>query len=137
MRRRGARRAERAGQAPARTAVPGGAASPAADESDLRRLVHELETYQEELQAQQAQLIESQRQLEASRDRYADLFDFAPIGYVTLDRNGVTGTTNLAAARLVGLDPGRATGVPFLIYVHPDDRRAFLMHMHHCRHSTA
>ena len=50
---------------------------------------------------QQRQLIEAQRALEESRDRYADLYDFAPVALVTLDRSGVIQEANLAAAALL------------------------------------
>src|SRR5438552_4449232 len=100
-----------------------------------RELVREqdLRVYQEELRAQQHQLIDSHRQLEASRDRYADLYDFAPVGYVTLDPNGVVQEINLTGARLLGVERGRLVGTPFVVYVAETDRRAFLDHMGRCR----
>src|SRR6184192_2958289 len=76
-------------------------------EFELKRVIHELEVYQEEIRIQNHQLIESQRLLEESRDRYADLYDFAPVAYVTFDRNGVVEDINLAGARLLGTERGR------------------------------
>ena len=58
------------------------------DDAERRALVHDLQVHQEELEAQQRQLIETQQALETARDRYADLFDFAPLGYVMLDLGG-------------------------------------------------
>src|SRR5262249_41915084 len=58
------------------------------DDVRLRAVVHELQVHQEELEMQHRQLIEAQQELETARDRYADLFDFAPLGYLMLDFSG-------------------------------------------------
>ena len=55
---------------------------------EVQRLVHDLEVHQIELEMQNRQLREAQEQLGASRDRYADLYDFGPLGYVSLDAGG-------------------------------------------------
>ena len=55
----------------------------------LGELLHDLQVSQEELTAQNAQLIETQHALEASRDRYVDLYDFAPIGFMTINVSGM------------------------------------------------
>ena len=60
--------------------------SPQPDE--VQRLVSEFEVRQTELEAQNQELREAKRQLEAYRDRYVDLYDFAPLGYATLDEDG-------------------------------------------------
>ena len=94
----------------------------------------EMQIYQEEFQAQRTELLGWQRALEVSRDRYADLFDYAPMGYVGLDRNGLVDQMNRAAGVLFGVDRNRAVGFPFLLYVSGRGRRLFLQHMHRCRH---
>lgn len=106
-------------------------------EAELQRLVHELEVHQEELQLQQLQLIESRRALEDVRDRYAQLFDFAPVAYVVLDAHGVIREANLSAARLLEIERGRLLGRSLTRYVVPADRDAMLRHLSDCRSGRA
>ncbi len=70
---------------------------------DSQRLVHELQVHQIELEMQNEELQATRADLEAGLERYADLYDFAPIGYLTLDSDGAIQTVNLTGARLLGL----------------------------------
>jgi PAS domain S-box-containing protein len=72
--------------------------------AEVERLLHELEVHQIELQMQNRQLREAQQLLEESRSRYADLFDFAPVGYCSLDEEGGLREVNLTAAGMLGID---------------------------------
>lgn len=65
---------------------------------ELRLRQHELHVHQIELQLQMEQLIQTNVELERARSEFADLFDFAPIGYLTLDRTGMILRANLTAS---------------------------------------
>ena len=93
------------------------------------RLVHELQVHQVELETQNRELREAQQRLELSRDRFADLFDFAPIGYVTLDERGIIREINLTAAGLLGEDRSRLVDTPFRQHVVPEDLAGFREHL--------
>jgi PAS domain S-box-containing protein len=71
--------------------------------------------------------------LEAAIQRYVDLFDFAPIGYVSFDRVGHIEEINVAAARLLGASRDRLIGRPFTLYVTKEDSALFLNHLLRCR----
>jgi PAS domain S-box-containing protein len=73
--------------------------------------------------------------LEQAVQRYVDLFDFAPIGYVTFDRFGRTEEINFAAVRLVGRSRRQLIGSTFGVCVAKKDMRLFLQHIHECRSS--
>src|SRR5262245_14890989 len=103
------------------------------DNAELRKAYHELGVHQEEIRIQNEQLMEAHNALEESRNRYADLYDFAPVGYTTLDGWGKIEEINLAGASLLGLERGRVLGTPFLVYVAEVDRKVFLEHMRRCR----
>jgi PAS domain S-box-containing protein len=97
------------------------------DERD--RLIHDLEVHQAELEAQNQQLRDAQHQLEASRARYADLYDFAPVAYCTLDHAGSIIEINLTGAAMLGTQRGRVIGKPFAVYVVEGDRATFRTHL--------
>jgi PAS domain S-box-containing protein len=100
---------------------------------ELKRAIHELEVYQEEIRIQNQQLVESQRLLEESRDRYVDLYDFAPVAYVTLCPNGIIREINQTGANLLGVSRARALESPMMLFVDLSARREFLKHIQRCR----
>jgi len=76
-------------------------------------------------------------ELEAAIQRYVDLFDFAPVGYVSFDRVGRIEEINVAAARLLGDSRDRLIGKPFAPYVIEEDSALFLNHLLRCRSSES
>ncbi len=92
---------------------------------DLEELIHELEVHQIELEMQNDELRKAQTEIEISRSRYAELYDFAPVGYFTLDNMGVIVEANLTGASLLGAERARLLKTPFSLFVMPEDRDLF------------
>ena len=84
---------------------------------DYRRQIHELDVHRVELQLQNDELRRTQHDLEQARDRYASLYDFAPVGYFTLSGNGRIVEANLTGARLFGFDRQTLKNSPFAAFV--------------------
>jgi len=83
---------------------------PDAPTVDTMRLVHQLAVHQIELDLQQQELRFARDQLAKTLASYVDLYDFAPAGYLTVSPDGTIVQSNLAAARIVGLERGRFVG---------------------------
>jgi PAS domain S-box-containing protein len=96
---------------------------------DREQLVHELQVHQIELETQNRELRDTHRLLELSRDRYADLYDFAPAGYATFDGDGIIQEINLTAAAMLGMDRARLIGAPFSLFLAKDSAPAFREHL--------
>ncbi len=95
----------------------------------MARLVHKLRVSQAELTLQNEELRRTQAALAHARDRYADLYDFAPAGYFTLDTRGTILEANLKGAALLGRDRADLPGLPFPDLVAPADQAAFAGHL--------
>jgi len=95
---------------------------------DVKSLAHELGTSQIELEMQNEELRRNQGELEASRSRYVDLYDFAPVGYFTFDKNGLILEVNLTGAGLLGVDRQHLINKPFSAFVIKDDQDIFRGH---------
>jgi PAS domain S-box-containing protein len=96
------------------------------------RLVHELHVHQIELEMQNRELREAQQRIELSRARYAELYDRAPVGYVTMDPKGVILEINLTAAALFGREREQLVGLPFIAAANIMNPPAFFAHLREC-----
>ena len=94
-----------------------------------RESARDLGSYRDSFRAQTAELFESRKQLESTRDRYVELFDFAPIGYVIVDEHGLIVEVNLTGCSILGIERSRLLGMPFRGRVIPEHRRIFLDHL--------
>lgn len=107
----------------------------------VKELLHELHVLQIELEMQNEALRQSQLELEESRDRYLDLYDFAPVGLLTLTPEAVITEINFAAAEMLKEERKKLLGRRFEMFVASEDRdqwhRRFLEALkkdgvHHC-----
>src|SRR5215831_9827451 len=92
---------------------------------DAGALVHELEVHQIELELQNEELRRAQSELEESRDELQDLYDFAPVGYLTLSEDTVILRANLRAAVLLGVERGVLIGKRFTRFLARESQDAF------------
>ena len=99
--------------------------SPARTETDTQRLVHELQVHQIELEMQNEELQKARNEMEAEMEKYSDLYEFAPVGYVTLDREGTIREANLTSANLLGIERSKLLKRRFGLCVSAADRPAF------------
>ncbi len=95
---------------------------------EARRLIHELRVHQIELEMQNQELRRTQEALEASRARYFERYDLAPVGYFTVSRQGLILEANLAAATLLGVPRGALVKQPLAGYIAPEDQDIYHRH---------
>jgi signal transduction histidine kinase len=98
-----------------------------------RSLLHELQVYQEELVVQNEELRAAQLALEETRDRYVELYDFAPNGHLTLDGSGIVIRINLTGAAMLGKPRHAIEGMPLLGFMTRDGRAKWLDFLRRCR----
>lgn len=96
---------------------------------DVQEIIHELQVYQIELELQNEELLAAQHELSAMRDRYSDLYDFAPVGYVTIGTDGKIYSANLAAGNLLKTPRSQLVGKPFPAFVFSKYRDAYTSHL--------
>jgi PAS domain S-box-containing protein len=98
--------------------------------AELRRAQEELEIQQIEMEMQNEELIRVQEDLELSRNKYAELYDFAPVGYFTFDAAGLIREVNLAGAQLLGIKRQLLANKPFISFIaDTEGRKLFSSHL--------
>jgi formate hydrogenlyase transcriptional activator len=99
-------------------------------EPDMRRLLHELQVHQIELEMQNEELRQAREELEVSRNKYAELYDFAPVGYFTFDAQGLIRDVNLTGAYLLGIERQQLANTPFAgLIADAEGREIFSNHL--------
>lgn len=94
----------------------------------VEELLHELQIQHLELEIQAEQLRSAQNALEESRDRYVSLYDFAPVGYLTLTDAGLIAEVNLTGAALLEMERKKLLQCRFTKFIAPEDRDRWYQH---------
>jgi signal transduction histidine kinase/CheY-like chemotaxis protein len=95
---------------------------------DITELVHELQVHQIELSVQNEGLRRAQEELEGSHQKYYDLYDFAPVGYLTLNKEGLIQEANLMAGTMFECTRSELSGRKFSSFIHPDSQDTYYLH---------
>ena len=98
-------------------------------EKTPEELVHELRVHRIELQIQNEELKEAQLALEASRDKYSDLYHFAPVGFFTFTRGGRIAEVNLTGAALLRIERQELLNRGFGHFVAPENLEQWERHL--------
>lgn len=98
-------------------------------ENDLDYALRNLNKYKIELELRNRDLSDTKRLLEESKNRYLDLYDNAPVGYLSFDQDGNILEVNLTAIRMLGMDRESLIGSPFTACIAPGERRQFCSHI--------
>ena len=91
----------------------------------MRRMLHELQVHQIELEMQNEELRQTQIELDSARSRYFDLYDTAPVGYCTVSEKGLILEANFTAATLLGVPRGDLVNKPVSRLIVKSDQDVF------------
>jgi diguanylate cyclase (GGDEF)-like protein/PAS domain S-box-containing protein len=100
----------------------------AAPDRSAGELLHELQVHMIELEMQNEALRQSRMELEKSRDRYVDFYDFAPVGYLSLSNQDMIDEINLTGAALLGVERNQLFQRSFASFVAAEDRDRWYRH---------
>jgi PAS domain S-box-containing protein len=95
---------------------------------EVQSLIHELKVHRIELERQKEALRRAQEELEATRNKYADFYDFASIGYLTVSDKGQILEANFTAARLLGTERAILRGQSLSRFIAPEDQSVYAKH---------
>jgi PAS domain S-box-containing protein len=103
---------------------------------EQEKTLETLQLHEEELTAQNRELRNDQETLEKSRDRYADLYDFAPVGYIDVDETGIIRGINLTGAAMLGTERQDLLGLPFASFFTQENKDVYRDHLLECKRSS-
>ncbi|MEJ2656653.1 MAG: PAS domain-containing protein, partial [Desulfobacterales bacterium] len=89
---------------------------------DVKKLVEDLHVHHIELEMQNDELRKIQQKLEASRDLYSNLYDFSPVGYITVSDKGFILEANLTVAAMLGMERIYLIGKPLGRFICKNDQ---------------
>ncbi|RPI76340.1 MAG: PAS domain-containing protein [Ignavibacteriales bacterium] len=92
---------------------------------DIKKLVHLLQVHHIELEHQNLELRNAHEELEVSRFKYVNLFDFSPVPYFTLNPNGIIKEVNLSASKMLRIDRNKLIGRSLITYIPLDEKDIF------------
>jgi PAS domain-containing protein len=98
------------------------------EDKDAKKLVHELQVHQVELEMQNEELRRAQAEVEESRTKYSNFYDFAPAGYFIFSQGGEILEVNLTGANLLSAERTKLLHSPFSTFVDPEFRSLFRDH---------
>ncbi len=98
----------------------------------LRKMIEELRIHHIELELQNDELRRTRNELEVTRDRYVDLYDLAPVGYVTLDRQTRIVEANLTATSILGVNRSLLLNRTLTSFLDRDSQDQFFRNFQHC-----
>ena len=99
--------------------------------ANAQQLIYELQVHQAELELQNEELQHAHQELLASRDRYNDLYEFAPVGLLTVDAQGTLLEVNLTACTLFGVGRVSLVRTPFARWLSATDSDVLHQHLQH------
>jgi PAS domain S-box-containing protein len=95
---------------------------------EMQHLIHELRVHQVELDMQNEELRRVQLEIEASRNRYSDLYDFAPVGYITASEKGLILEANLTICSMLGVERNFLIKKPFSRFITNETQDTYYFH---------
>ncbi|MBF0203764.1 MAG: PAS domain S-box protein [Desulfamplus sp.] len=99
---------------------------------EIRQMIHELQVHQTELEMQNDELRQIQTNLDEARSRYFDLYDLAPVGYLTLSQKGLITEANLTAATMLGTSRSKLVGQPLTGYIFEEYQDIYYLNRKQC-----
>lgn len=96
--------------------------------NDFKELVRDLQVHQIEIEMQKEELEKSRQEILASKKRYFDLYNSAPVGYFTLTKDEIIIEVNNTGASILGITKSGLFNTPFISFLKSDSRQIFIEH---------